>query len=107
MTPGAKRYIRRFNYTVLLVVVMNLYPSVFDLDETARRDQSIQMQRSNILKNKLFLILKWTQLFGATQSFYRTEKQWQEDADKDGGLTKTHSPHYFTEGQCGSRIYSD
>ena len=107
MKPDVKRYIRRFNYTVLLVVVMNLYHSVFNLDETARRDQSIQMQRSNILKNKLFLILKWTQLFGATQSFYGTEKQWQEDADKDGGLTKTHSPHYFTEGQCGSRIYSD
>ena len=107
MTPGVKRYIRGFNNTVLLVVVMKLYTSDFDLDETARRDQSTQMQRSNISKNKLFLILKWTQLFGATQSFYRTEKQWQEDADKDGGLTKTHSPHFFTVGRCGSRIYSD
>ena len=42
MTPGVKRYIRGFNNTVLLVVVMKLYTSDFDLDETARRDQSIK-----------------------------------------------------------------
>ena len=32
---------------------MKLYTSDFDLDETARRDQSTQMQRSNILKKQI------------------------------------------------------